>query len=88
MTLTKSGKNVNKQTVNNPLFQNHDIIAKRKEIGEILGSSRNEDRSKKKNLYGGSSFLSPNNNRIIGELDILKWRYNLNLNKVKVGKLK
>ncbi len=88
MTLTKSGKNVNKQTLNNPLFQNNGIIAKRKEIGEILGSSRNEDISKKKNSYGGSSFLSPNTNRIIGELDIIKWRYNLNLNKVKVGKLK
>ena len=79
---------MNKQNLKDPLFQNNGIINKRKEIGELLGSSRNEDRSKKKNLYGGSSFLSPNNNRIIGELDILKWRYNLNLNKVKVGKLK
>ena len=86
LTLTKSGKNVNKQNLKDPLFQNNGIINKRKEIGELLGSSRNNDTGKKKNLYEGSSFLSPNTNRIIGELDIIKWRYNLNLSKIKIRK--
>ena len=62
---------MNKQNLKDPLFQNNGIINKRK---------------KKKNLYEGSSFLSPNTNRIIGELDIIKWRYNLNLSKIKIRK--
>jgi hypothetical protein len=77
---------VNKQNLKDPLFQNNGIINKRKEIGELLGTSRNNDTGKKKNLYEGSSFLSPNTNRIIGELDIIKWRYNLNLSKIKIRK--
>ena len=68
---------MNKQNLKDPLFQNNGIINKRKEIGELLGSSRNNDTGKKKNLYEGSSFLSPSNNKIISELDVMKWRHNL-----------
>ena len=36
------------------------------------------ERNKSKSMYEGASFLSPNNNRIVGELDIIRWRYHLN----------
>ena len=39
---------MNKQNLKDPLFQNNGIINKRKEIGELLGSSRNNDTGKKK----------------------------------------
>jgi hypothetical protein len=88
LSITKSGKTSNSNLINgtkNVLkTQNEKIISKRKEISELLQTSKRNERNKSKSMYEGSSFLSPNNNRIVGELDIIRWRHNLN--KLKVNK--
>jgi hypothetical protein len=85
--MTKSGKTSNSNLINgtkNVLkTQNEKIISKRKEISELLQTSKRNERNKSKSMYEGASFLSPNNNRIVGELDIIRWRHNLNKLKAK-----
>ena len=44
-----------------------------------------EKKNKNEKKYEGSSFLSPSNNKIISELDVIKWRHNLKSN-VKTNK--
>ncbi len=82
LSITKSGKTSNSNLINgtkNVLkTQNEKIISKRKEISELLQTSKRNERNKSKSMYEGSSFLSPNNNRIVGELDIIRWRHKLN----------
>ena len=82
LSITKSGKNsetnLKTSSKNNILTKNEAIISKKKEIYDFLKTSRNNDRNKSKSIYEGSSFLSTNNNRIVGELDIIRWRYHLN----------
>ena len=87
LSITKSGKTSNSNLINgtkNVLkTQNEKIISKRKEISELLQTSKRNERNKSKSMYEGASFLSPNNNRIVGELDIIRWRHNLNKLKAK-----
>ena len=87
LSMTKSGKTSNSNLINgtkNVLkTQNEKIISKRKEISELLQTSKRNERNKSKSIYEGSSFLNSNNNRIVGELDIIRWRHNLNKLKAK-----
>ena len=82
LSITKSGKTSNlneKKNIKNPLkSKNESIVSKRKEIDDFLKTSRRNERNKSKSIYEGSSFLNSNNNRIVGELDIIRWRHKLN----------
>ena len=72
ISIRKSNNNLDKL---NKKEKNENISLKKKELSDFL--KLNVKRNKNKNLYEGSSFLSPSNNKIISELDVMKWRHNL-----------
>ena len=85
---TKNGTNSNRTSFKtiNPSFKRggEAISLKRKELNEVLNIGYGK-KNKNENKYEGSSFLSPSNNKIISELDVIKWRHNLKSN-VKTNK--
>ncbi len=80
LEISKTGKLSIRKSYNNldkldKKEKNENISLKKKELSDFL--KLNVKRNKNKNLYEGSSFLSPSNNKIISELDVMKWRHNL-----------
>ena len=87
LEITKNGTISNKGSLKtlNPSFKRggDPISLKRKELNDVLNIGlvkKNKNQPKK---YEGSSFLSPSNNKIISELDVIKWRHNLKTNEKK-----